>query len=387
MKKIFLIVSVIILLGFVQNVQATSGACSYHSGVNCGAGPDWDGSAICNDGWRDSTVSYLSSKECENYIYCTDAELSTIYAKYGIDNLQSQKSSLEAKIALINVELNAALIKVEGKPMTMSSIIGQKNRLISDANMELAPLQSQLNLVNSQLTTALTSALGECKALGVARINKLRQLAYQIYLDSLAQKQAIQEQELIKQLQITCSTNSTLKDDGKCYCNSGYWYSDKKSSCIKYDEWCKLETPNTYYNEDACHCKSGYLYDSKLSKCYIPTVPSNTSKTETKPSVIGQNYIFDGKKTVVRTTTKISIKSKVKASEVINSTSSVKAGEKVVTTTTEKTTQPKMISEEMKSSLKDRGTKLIKDVMYNVKKSIQDTGKSIGNFFKKLKFW
>ena len=36
-----------------------SGACSYHGGVDCTAGPDTDGSVICNDGWRNSSVTYL----------------------------------------------------------------------------------------------------------------------------------------------------------------------------------------------------------------------------------------------------------------------------------------------------------------------------------------
>ncbi len=37
---------------------SASGACSGHDGVNCSAGPDSDGSVICFDGWRDSTVTY-----------------------------------------------------------------------------------------------------------------------------------------------------------------------------------------------------------------------------------------------------------------------------------------------------------------------------------------
>lgn len=37
---------------------ASSGACSSHDGVDCSAGPDSDGSVICNDGWRGSSVEY-----------------------------------------------------------------------------------------------------------------------------------------------------------------------------------------------------------------------------------------------------------------------------------------------------------------------------------------
>jgi hypothetical protein len=43
---------------------ATSGACSGHGGVNCAAGADKDGSVICYDGWRKSTVSYKSMVMC-----------------------------------------------------------------------------------------------------------------------------------------------------------------------------------------------------------------------------------------------------------------------------------------------------------------------------------
>lgn len=43
---------------------ATSGACSGHGGVNCGAGPDTDGSVICIDGWTNSSVQYSTMQMC-----------------------------------------------------------------------------------------------------------------------------------------------------------------------------------------------------------------------------------------------------------------------------------------------------------------------------------
>jgi len=49
----------------IDDVLATSGACSWHGGVNCAAGADWDGSVICNDGWRNSSVSYYSMVKCQ----------------------------------------------------------------------------------------------------------------------------------------------------------------------------------------------------------------------------------------------------------------------------------------------------------------------------------
>lgn len=46
---------------------AASGACSGHGGVSCSAGPDTDGSVICTDGWRNSSVSYSSMVKCQGY--------------------------------------------------------------------------------------------------------------------------------------------------------------------------------------------------------------------------------------------------------------------------------------------------------------------------------
>ena len=73
-------------------------------GVNCNAGADWDGSVVCNDGYRDSSTSYYSADECTDNIYneltlrcplpsnncynpypsCTEDELESIKAQLGV---------------------------------------------------------------------------------------------------------------------------------------------------------------------------------------------------------------------------------------------------------------------------------------------------------------
>jgi hypothetical protein len=65
MKKIILCL-VVMILGSSQ-AYARSGACSGHGGVNCAAGSDYDGSVICSDGWRNSSVSYSSMVKCQGY--------------------------------------------------------------------------------------------------------------------------------------------------------------------------------------------------------------------------------------------------------------------------------------------------------------------------------
>lgn len=60
-KALFLYISAIFL--FPLGVYATSGACSYHGGVNCSAGPSLYGNAQCSDGTL-SSVSYYDMAEC-----------------------------------------------------------------------------------------------------------------------------------------------------------------------------------------------------------------------------------------------------------------------------------------------------------------------------------
>lgn len=68
MKQIYPLLFIAALIGIFSVPQlsfATSGACSYHAGVNCVAGPGVYGQVVCNDGWDGSSVSFYSMVECE----------------------------------------------------------------------------------------------------------------------------------------------------------------------------------------------------------------------------------------------------------------------------------------------------------------------------------
>ena len=71
MKKYLLISGLsIILLGITPIAFATSGACSYHGGIDCSAGSGPLGNAICKDGTESST-NYYDAQECSvNRSYC-----------------------------------------------------------------------------------------------------------------------------------------------------------------------------------------------------------------------------------------------------------------------------------------------------------------------------
>lgn len=69
-------ISFLIIAASTSVVFATSGACSSHEGVNCAAGQDSDGSVICIDGTRDSSVMYRDMRnECaEDFVPFSDLD-------------------------------------------------------------------------------------------------------------------------------------------------------------------------------------------------------------------------------------------------------------------------------------------------------------------------
>lgn len=55
-KLFFALFTIALITSHASPAFAISGACSGHKGVNYSAGADSDGSVICNDGWRNSSV-------------------------------------------------------------------------------------------------------------------------------------------------------------------------------------------------------------------------------------------------------------------------------------------------------------------------------------------
>jgi len=65
----FSLVGLLFLLPGVTS--ATQGACSYHQGVNCAAGPTYSGNVMCNDGWINSSVRFADAEECKVVSQCS----------------------------------------------------------------------------------------------------------------------------------------------------------------------------------------------------------------------------------------------------------------------------------------------------------------------------
>ena len=110
MKKILITFSLLSMFLSVENVFATSGACSYHSGVNCSASnSSYNGYVVCNDGWVNSSVYASDAEECKTYDPCpkiiyglscnTEEDYSKVYSQ--VQATRGTSAAIEARRGLI----------------------------------------------------------------------------------------------------------------------------------------------------------------------------------------------------------------------------------------------------------------------------------------------
>ena len=123
-----------LILGFVllpNQSLASSGACSYHGGVNCSVEAT-NGDAICNDNTV-SSVSYSSMIECEQLPTCQ-------YPSCSVDSIQAECTQEQA-------DLNANL---GDRGLGGSSIAAQEGgELNLDCSTEISACQSATNDYNT----------------------------------------------------------------------------------------------------------------------------------------------------------------------------------------------------------------------------------------------
>jgi hypothetical protein len=156
MKKLLFLLSAGLI--FAGNTQAAGGTCSDHGGVDCAAGYDYfDGSAICNDGWRDSTEKYWSVKECpQNEHPCSPKE-EKMFENYS--KLPSMQSKIDADEKKLN-QLN----------QSMSSLYGSDPTAISRENLvqayalipSIQSISADLKTDNSQYLTEYYRVTDAC---------------------------------------------------------------------------------------------------------------------------------------------------------------------------------------------------------------------------------
>jgi len=255
MKKTLSIV--LILLFFPFFASATSGACSYHNGVDCSAGPNWDGSVICNDGWRDSSVDFYSIKECQNTTYnCTLDEQNALKEKYQFNDIETQITDLLAKF---KAEQDA----VKGRGDITQS--GQQG-LLQNVNDTYARRLEDLRI---RETSAISNINSECQTLG---------------LQEAQQRQSATQQKILEELQRSatpkCADNAIFNGSA-CVCNNGFIQSG--NSCLTIRQYCSALGSQGYaLNNEQCGCRSGYVLNKEKNYCVVvPTIIPEKRATPT----------------------------------------------------------------------------------------------------------
>ncbi|MCX6784462.1 MAG: hypothetical protein NTV81_00810 [Candidatus Komeilibacteria bacterium] len=292
MKRVF-----IISLGFIsvflslKVVWATSGACSGHGGVSCSAGSDFDGSVICYDGWKNSSVSYKSMVECaqpkDSCSYLNPA-LYGGYPTCNISSLQELKRIAEQQTEADNIA--RGLI---GSPDGAAAIRSTQN----EYQQKIDSCQAWINSYD-----AAQQSYQKCwsdQSQKIAQQNKIQQEYSQVSLN-YQQKQTEDQKQI----------NDLLLIARSCKAKNAYW---------------NLDESKNYY----CECGSGYQFNSDQTLCVpiITTTPTTTIQLQPN-SIMGKPApVFE-----------IQNKSQIKNNKIINTSTSLLRPQ--ATTTNFKNIQP-----------------------------------------------
>jgi len=292
-----LILVPLMLVGSYNIISASSGACSWHGGVDCISGADWDGSVICNDGWRDSNVSYNSMSECNNVDYqCTKAELESLWEKHGIKEIQSKLNESTASSNLLMQQIadltnqetaeienvDAMGMSADWKSRKETEIHYKYNKLKASIAIQLNVYTAQMSMYQSQLDDADKWIGIECNALGYDRVQKYRieRLKYQQELqEKLAEEEKSNLEKLLKESQDLLCPENAYYLDGECFCEESYtWDVD---ACVTPDQYCKRNFGlKSYEYEKHCLCKTGYEFNSDTICVKKVICPINSIKKE-----------------------------------------------------------------------------------------------------------
>ena len=268
MKYILIILtSIFFVFNQTSNALAIEGTCSWHSGINCKAGPDWDGSAICYDGWLDSSERYYSQKMCtENLHHCSTEVAQQLNSKYLLDELSNTVKNT-CKVSVSDYSLNNL----------SSSELRQKA-------IDALYLAAECKNAVLDYDVAETKYYKECYALGEKHYYEQQAEFLKSLQQSYSQPQSVPT--------YSCPANSTLNANNQCSCN--YGYANYKNQCTTADDYCKLtlgvnSIARIVDGVYRCACDTGYVWNSTQTTCNkIETQSIQSSITQTPPQQVIQ---------------------------------------------------------------------------------------------------
>lgn len=216
-------------------VFATSGACSYHGGVNC----DIQGLyATCNDGTQ-SGVLYSDMDECQN---SSSLDQCTIPVAYCTQSTLDSYKTLEAQ-SIQKCQTNNALLGITNGDCSQPSLDSQSRLCQTEINAYQIEEQGYQSCVQNMLQTLK---------------------------DNASATYNLQKQTLEAEI---------------CAMKMGYAWNAQTNTCVGTDALCQSFGPNavafnTSDGKTLCQCAAGYQWNTNMTVCVSPT-PTNPTTTPT----------------------------------------------------------------------------------------------------------
>ena len=233
MKKILILTFFILFSPVV--VFAVSGTCSSHGGVSCSAGPDYDGSPVCNDGWRDSSEEYYATQMClvDKHL-CTQEEFQSLSQENDTSSIENQMSNLISQINQTIYDGQIAYEEALNSGETLGFAQGEASRVQRENELKLAPLQTKYESLYNEYRMIRFELYFKCYWLGD-----------QAYIKSLNSNQPVNNsQDSANYTSGTQSSNPKTPDELCNLSSSGSWYNTATNKCVVCPVNSK-RTPNT----------------------------------------------------------------------------------------------------------------------------------------------
>lgn len=250
---LFLAIFAISLFVIPQITLATSGACSYHGGVNCSAGRQADGKVICNDNWTGSMTYYDYTIACNEktdfglLIYMQDRNDAKAIDFFG--NICPEHSTFKKPFN------TASYCKCDRGYYNYKGDFGYT---CDKGEPTLPPILA---------TIVETKILNESINRGVIDVKSGKIIDNRF-----------------------CVRYNSVAKNGRCDCKDGdRWQYDEYTkiiSCVARDDMDIRDKPcpdmlNGYYDNwnKKCSCNDGYVFNQNQSSCVIIPKPKITTES------------------------------------------------------------------------------------------------------------
>jgi hypothetical protein len=253
--KLTLFFGFVLWFSGVSVAWAASGACSSHGGVDCSAGADYDGSVICNDGWRGSSVSYSSMVMCSNYSspsYYAAPSIPTCPLMSSYDSLSGSCKCMYGYVVENDIFGNQSCVSGSSVCRKELGIWSRYNGLSKKCECDYGYTIFGGKCVSEEDRCQDLFGYG-------ARHNSLSnqcecKVGYTFDGNSCSLDLPKYSSPTHYPPVSNCPLNAELKSDGSCYCKAGYQLSLDKMSCVAVS--CGS---NSVLLGSSCVCNDGYI--------------------------------------------------------------------------------------------------------------------------------